>query len=380
MTYLYNFVRWLPHVAKGDTFIVVAPMKTVKKLSGLGDLPNVQIETYPYVDTGGKARLYFDQVVIPGMIRRHDIDILFSSTGFGTFFSPCKQFILIRNPVYFNKDFQAKYKELGRSLRRTTIRRWHSALSIRRSDVILFPTRAMQDMVEQYVSLDGKQTDAIHYGFDHKAFLNGVEGTSETLEQVRKWKEEGYQLLLNVSTYAVHKNFETLIEALPGLVDKGLRFKLLTTTSREKTTDKEEYDALKQRAVELGVDSMWVELGYVPYQQLHVLYSNVDLYVFPSFTESFGHSLVEAMAAKLPILAADMPVNREVCEDAGAYFDIYNISDCTAKIYELICDNSKRVKQAEASAARSALFSWEKYTGRITNMFAQALAPETRTN
>jgi len=36
--------------------------------------------------------------------------------------------------------------------------------------------------------------------------------------------------------------------------------------------------------------------------------------------ESFGFPLVEAMGARLPIVAADTPVNQEVCGKAAIYF------------------------------------------------------------
>src|SRR5690606_7239692 len=132
------------------------------------------------------------------------------------------------------------------------------------------------------------------------------------LQQVARLKEN-HRVLLNVSTFSVQKNLETLIEALARLRERGLDVVLLTTTSRDKTTDTAEYDALVRRAEELGVRQNWVELGYVPYHELGHLYELADLYVFPSFTESFGHSLVEAMACGLPVVASGMPVNREVC-------------------------------------------------------------------
>jgi hypothetical protein len=173
VTYLQNVLRWFPEVAPDDQCTVYLPAATRAKLverPALADASNLRFETYPYAESGGAARLYFDQVAIPRLVRQHGIDVLFSSTGFGTVFPACPQVLLVRNPVYFNKDFHAKYRQLGRSLQRNTVRRWHSLLSIRSADIVLFPTRAMQDMVEQYIPLQRKRTEAIHYGFEHSAF------------------------------------------------------------------------------------------------------------------------------------------------------------------------------------------------------------------
>lgn len=375
VTYLRNVLHWLPRVAPDDRFIVYVPGKTREKLvqAGLADGPQVQLEPYPHADTGGARRLYFDQVEMRALLRKHQADVLFSSTGFGTFVSPCPQVLLVRNLAYFDQAFHARYRTLGRSLRKNTIRRWHSLLSIKRAEVVLFPTQAMQGAVAAYGTLNGRRTEVIHYGFDHEAFSAQRRDASTVAHEMHRWKDEGYHILLNVSTFAVQKNYETLIAALPHLADKGLKVKLFTTLARENTTDKAEYDALMNRATDLGVREDILELGYVPYQQLGTLYQAADLYVFPSFSESFGHSMVEAMASGLPVVAAGTAVNREVCEEAGAYFQTFDPVDCANTIGHVLRNREARARLAETSMARAQHFSWRRYAEQLTDVFHHAL-------
>ena len=69
----------------------------------------------------------------------------------------------------------------------------------------------------------------------------------------------------------------------------------------------------------------WVKLpGYVPDEDLRVLYSQAVAYVFPTLSEGFGLPPLEAMAAKLPVVCSDIPVLREVCGDAALYIDPYD--------------------------------------------------------
>ena len=360
LTYLKNVLRWAGEQASGDHFLVYAPPSTQEQLEETV-VPNIEVRPYPFTDTGGAARLFFDQVLIPRHVVTEDIDVLFSSTGFGTFIAPCPEVLLVRNPVYFDPAFQAKYEELGRSLWRTRARRWHSLLSIQRSDVTLFPTKAMGNMVEEHISLTEKPTEVLHYGFDEERFCSGP-AESEWSRRMGQLKEKGWHVLLNVSTYAVHKNFETLIDALARLRERGHRVKLFTTTSRGQTSDTGEYDALRRQAGAQGIAKDWCEMGYVPYQHLHSIYQAADIYVFPSFTESFGHSLVEAMATELPVVAADMPVNREVCGMAGKFFPPFDADRCAAEVERLLQSESDRQDLAQTALERAEHFSWRQYT------------------
>ena len=371
VTYLQNILRWLPRVTSGDHFTVYVPSATYEKVAERFKADCITFKKYPYANTGGIARIYFDQFGIAGLAKDLSADLVFSSTGFGTFRCPCPQVLLVRNPVYFSKDFHAKYRELGRSLKRNTQRRLMSLWSIRRSDYILFPTLAMQEMVEPYLSMKERPTRAIHYGFDHNAFSQNGQKVPEVVRSIEERKKNGQAILLNVSTYAVHKNFEVLIEALPYLKDQGKPICLVTTTSRERTTDKAEYDALRKRAEELGVADMWIESGYVQYEQLQSLYTVSDLFVFPSFTESFGHSLVESMASGLPVVAADMPVNREVCEEGAVYFSKFSPQACADKILLLLEDQDLHGRLQAQSLNRARHFSWEGYTKELVNLFRE---------
>ena len=368
-TYLKNVLSWFAQIASDDSFIVYAPEKTNSQLHQQIHSENIEFRDYPYTNTGGGARLFFDQVTLPRIIKQDNIDILFSSTGFGTFRSRCPEVILIRNPVYFNLEFQKKYEQLGRSLRRTKFRRWYSIRSMKNADVVLFPTKAMENMVKQHTDLEDRPTRAMHYGFDFDKFFRHSSDTFPWKERIQKWKNEGNKILLNISTYAVHKNFETLIEALGILKAHGEKFKLLTSTSRDKTTDKAEYDNLKDIAKSTGVLEDWHELGYVPYEDLQQVYKSSDIYVFPSFTESFGHSLVEAMASGLPVIAADMPVNREVCEPAGLYFPTFD-NEMFAEILQKALNNTQLLEEQGAlSLRRAEHFSWKEYSHQMLKIF-----------
>ena len=60
-------------------------------------------------------------------------------------------------------------------------------------------------------------------------------------------------------------------------------------------------------------------LGFTTEAELAWLYAHARLVLFPSCYEGFGFPLVEAFASNVPVLAADIPVFREVGAEGAAY-------------------------------------------------------------
>ena len=65
-------------------------------------------------------------------------------------------------------------------------------------------------------------------------------------------------------------------------------------------------------AAEHGVLDRLHLVGEVAYDRIHDFLKTGDVFVFPSTTETFGLSVVEAAIAGLPIIASDLPVLHEV--------------------------------------------------------------------
>ncbi|MEM9666330.1 MAG: glycosyltransferase family 1 protein [Bacteroidota bacterium] len=370
VTYLRNLLEHLPRAAPESRFIVCVPDHTRRYLAPLVTSAQIHFQVYPHARTGGVQRFLFDQLTVPQQVRETRSDVLFSSTGFGTWRARCPQVLLVRNTVYFDKTFMRTHQGQNRSLGRTLLRRWLSLTSIARAQLVLFPTRAMGDMVAAHAWFALPQTQVLHYGLDasfQRLLCSEEEPSNEThslAQRMQAWREDGYIVLLNVSTYAVHKNFEVLIEALPLLRAHRPQLKLVTTTSEAQTGAKEAYRALKERGEQLGLEGMWEEGGYVDHADLPGLYRQADVFVFPSFTESFGHPLVEALAFGLPVAAADTAVNREICEQAGYYFDAFSPPDLARTVLEAL-----ERGQAASSRTRAAHFSWTRYARVLMNMF-----------
>ena len=113
--------------------------------------------------------------------------------------------------------------------------------------------------------------------------------------------------------------------------------------------------------------------GPVPFEELHLVYRQVDLFVFASSCENLPNTLLESMAAGLPLACSNRGPMQEIAGEAGLYFDPEHKEEIKATLLELLTNTELRARMAEVSYARAKDFSWLRCS-RSTFSFLSAVA------
>ncbi len=309
-------------------------------------------------------RLRFDQVDLPRSLKIEQVDVLFSSANFGTLFSPCRQILLVRNTVYFDSEYHARIPS-KKALGILWLQKQLCLGSMAAADVVVFPSQAMMELAASATGGAKNNWHVNHYGARPDLFAPAdVLPMESNLHTIR---------LLNVSLYCDQKNLGTLLSAAqllnacePQQYHVSLTAGFYRDWSGHPTIPNFEKDfALFQSLEKAGLaeDSNWQSYGSLP-----ALYQQSDIFVFPSYTESFGHPLVEAMAAGVPIVAADTPINREMCGEAAIYFSTFEAEDCARAILNVTTDEGLRHELRERGLKRAQFFSWEKHVSHFLSL------------
>ncbi len=106
-------------------------------------------------------------------------------------------------------------------------------------------------------------------------------------------------------------------------------------------------------------------LGYVAEDELPLLYSSAEIFVFPSLYEGFGLPVLEAMACATPVVAANNSSIPEVAGDCAVLCMDNQLQHWTASIIGLLEDEQHRLTLASAGVERAKKFSWQQ-TARLT--------------
>lgn len=116
----------------------------------------------------------------------------------------------------------------------------------------------------------------------------------------------------------------------------------------------------------------WVRYrGAVPYGDLPRVYAEADLAIYASTCETFGQTLLEAMASALPVACSSAACLPELLGDAGAYFEAESPSSIAECLSKLIGKPSLRSSLAAKAAKRATEFSWSVCATRTFSFLSQ---------
>jgi len=113
-------------------------------------------------------------------------------------------------------------------------------------------------------------------------------------------------------------------------------------------------------AKKLNIDESVKFIGYIPYEDLPLLYNGSECFVFPSLYEGFGIPLLEAMSCGRPVITSNVSSLPEIGKDAVLYVDPYNENDIASKMEKLVEDRELRGALIKKGISRAQEFSWMK--------------------
>jgi glycosyltransferase involved in cell wall biosynthesis len=142
----------------------------------------------------------------------------------------------------------------------------------------------------------------------------------------------------------------------------------------DKAHSRENRVALEKLIDELKMDHAVKLIGWV--DDVRNLLSTLDLFVSPARSEPFGLSIVEAMAAGVPVVATASEGAREIIEDnqTGRLVPVEDSEAMAAAILELLNDATDRKRFADNALVRvQEHFSLDRMVERTVDVYAAAL-------
>ena len=232
-------------------------------------------------------------------------------------------------------------------------------LSLRRTRRVIAVSQAVAESLVAQRVFDSKKIVTIHNGIDVARFGNA-------------FSERASDQALRIGTIghlAPIKGQEDFVRAA-AIVNQSRRDIEFVIAGEDKSQSRENRIALEKLITELGMNDKVRLVGWI--EDVPGFLSTIDLFVSSAHSEPFGLSIVEAMAAGVPVVATASEGAREIIEDreSGRLVPIGDSASLARVIDELMNDETERRRLAQnAKAVAREQFSLERMVERTEELY-----------
>lgn len=184
------------------------------------------------------------------------------------------------------------------------------------------------------------------------------------------WPEQNERMIdcLYVSPIYEYKHQWVVVKAIKKLRDQGFNLSLTLVGGGGQRARK---ILAKQIAISDPEHHFVKVLEFLPHEKIVEMMSQADIFVFASSCETFGISLLEAMAVGLPIACSNKSSLPETLQDGGEYFDPEDEDSISVAIERLIMNPVRRQEFAVRAKELSQHYSWDRCADQTWNYLAQ---------
>lgn len=194
-------------------------------------------------------------------------------------------------------------------------RRANYPRSARIAEAIIINSESMRAEVERYLDVDAGKLRLIYEAVDHNLFKPGDPGAARA-------RVAGYGVhkpfVLFVSSLWQYKNCDGLLRAW-ALVRHELGDRQLVIVGHG--PDETYIAQLRSLAADLGIARDVIFVGALALADTVPFYQAADLFVYPSFNETFGLPILEAMACGCPVVTSQTSAMPETAGGAAVLAD-----------------------------------------------------------
>lgn len=243
---------------------------------------------------------------------------------------------------------------------------------LRRADVCVVNSKYTRDLLIQHYPWIKAPVAVIRHGVDLNLFNPGLLTNVDLAGLARLHIQQPYVLF--VGQLYPYKLLHVLAEAFCRAIGKGGGPHKLVVVGSFASAHGMGGD-YKNRVLGImrghGLLDRLVLAEDVPIGDLRALYAGAALYVQSSSAETFGRTVIEAMACGCPVLAANSAATPEVLGDAGLYYEADDVETCAEQIQRVLEDSRLHDTLATKGLVRVQEFSFENEVNQMISLFHQ---------
>lgn len=289
-------------------------------------------------------RLIADHFLVPRSVKSQGADALIT-VGFSPFYKAL--------PIAMHMLVLTQFAPGDNSMR-AIYRRWASSSGLNNADLVITNSQwAASEITARFPH--SKERMLVSYeGLQHEVF--SPERLDGEIEAIKKEFDLNPGYLLWVSNFYAYKQAELLLDAYARLSAEHRAAHPLVMVGGAWDTGAVK---AKSHAKDLGIENDVRFAGWLGDQWIAPMYRNAAVFCLPSREETFGRSVLEAMACGTVCLVNDIPIMREVTAGQAVIIDFKNTEAAGNALASALFDDQLRDQLRHGGLQRAKQFSFD---------------------
>lgn len=207
---------------------------------------------------------------------------------------------------------------------------------LRRTDGILTDSYASKEVIHKMTGISEKLIFPVYLAVEaeFRKLEIGNWSASRRMEIKRKYGLPD-NFILYVGDVTWNKNLPNIVSAIQ---KTGIPIVMVGHALKEELFDfKNPWNKSRKIVLEKTYGNpLFLKLGFVPTEDLVMIYNLAHLLLMPSFDEGFGLPVLEALKSGCPVITSNCGSLSEVAGDAAVYVDPESIDSIINGIYEVV--------------------------------------------
>ena len=239
---------------------------------------------------------------------------------------------------------------------------FHSTLQ--RAQHLITDTEAIRQEVIAMFSWPADRITAVHLGVADSFRPLSPEGAGQVLGQ---YGLSHGAYCLCVSTIEPRKKIDALLGVYARLPVEMRRYYPLILVGSVGWKSEEVHRQIEQACAE-----GWLKYyGFVPEQDLPVLYAGARLFIYPSSYEGFGLPVLEAMASGVPVVTSNSSSLPEVAGGAALLIDPDDVDMLADNVHRGLTDEVWRATASSHGLAVAGRFTWNRCVEETVKVYGR---------
>lgn len=230
-------------------------------------------------------------------------------------------------------------------------------IALRGSNAIITDSECSKKDIMRFTGIHSEKINVVYLaaGEEFKRIENG----KLRIENLRKKYYLSEKFVLYVGDVTWNKNLPRFLEAIN---KTKIPLVMVGKALIEKNFDRNNpwnQDLIKVQKL-IKNNKRIILLGFVPQEDLVMLYNAATVFAMPSLYEGFGLPILEAMSCGCPVVTTKNGSLSEVAGEAAYYVNPYNIDSIIYGIKEIFTKEDLQKSFSQKGILQAKQFSWKK--------------------